>query len=130
MAFYVDTSALVKAVIQEEHSDAFRKWHAGISAPLVTSDLARAELPRAVRRADSTQAVRARAVLDRMTILVVTTELFQAAARLEPTSLRTLDAVHLACALDLGDDLEGLVAYDDRLLEAAQAYGVATITPT
>lgn len=130
MAFYVDTSALVKAVIQEEHSDAFREWHGGISAPLVTSDLARAELPRAVRRADSTQAVRARAVLDRMTILVVTTELFQAAARLEPTSLRTLDAVHLACALDLGDDLEGLVAYDDRLLEAAQAYGVATITPT
>ena len=34
---------------------------------------------------------------------------FEAAGRLDPTVLRTLDAVHLAAALDLGDDLEGIV---------------------
>ena len=129
MAFYVDTSALVKAVVAEEHSDAFRTWYSGVSTPLVTSDLTRTELTRAVRRADPARAVRARAVLDALVILTMPTELFAQAARLDPATLRTLDALHVACALNLGDDLEAVVAYDERLIEAAQAYGVQTITP-
>ncbi|MBK5250721.1 MAG: VapC toxin family PIN domain ribonuclease, partial [Actinomycetales bacterium] len=44
--------------------------------------------------------------------------------------LRSLDAVHLAAALSLGDDLEGIVTYDDRLAEAAQANGVPVASPS
>jgi hypothetical protein len=43
--------------------------------------------------------------------------------------LSSLDAIHLASALDLGDDREGLVTYDDRLAEAAEANGVAAVSP-
>jgi uncharacterized protein len=52
-----------------------------------------------------------------------------AAAKLEPPSLRTLDAVHLASALSLGDDLGAFVAYDRRLAEAAEAAGIEVLAP-
>jgi len=61
--------------------------------------------------------------------MTVTTATFEEAGRLDPTLLRSLDAVHLAAALSLGDDLEGIVTYDDRLAEAAQANGVPVVSP-
>jgi hypothetical protein len=41
----------------------------------------------------------------------------------------TLDAVHLASALSLGADLEGLVTYERRLSAAAQGAGVRVLAP-
>jgi uncharacterized protein len=73
--------------------------------------------------------VQARAVLDAVTLIEVTTTIFEEAGRLDPTLLRSLDAVHLAAALALGDDLEGLVTYDERLADAARRNGVAVVAP-
>jgi uncharacterized protein len=129
VAFYVDTSALVKLVVAEPESDALLAWLGDEVREAVSSDLARAELLRAVRRAAPDRTVRARAVLDSITILGVTTDIFEQAGRLEPTSLRTLDAIHLAAALVLGDELQGIVTYDERLAEAAEANGVGAIDP-
>lgn len=42
---------------------------------------------------------------------------------------RTVDAIDLAAAIDLGDDLEAIVTYDDRLAEAARANGIPTAAP-
>lgn len=56
-------------------------------------------------------------------------DVLRAAARLALVSLRSLDAIHLASALSLGVDLEGLVTYDDRLAEAAQMAGVSVLRP-
>lgn len=71
----------------------------------------------------------AREVLDAVTLVHVTPAVFDNAGRLEPSGLRSLDAIHLAAALDLGDDLEGLITYDDGLAEAAVSNGVAVLTP-
>jgi len=68
-------------------------------------------------------------VLDALTLVDVTAAVFEVAGRLDPVGLRSLDAVHLATALDLGDDLEGLVTYDDRLADAATANGVPVVAP-
>jgi len=38
--------------------------------------------------------------------------------------LRTLDAIHLAAARLLGDDLAGIVTYDRRMTEAATGLGL------
>lgn len=84
---------------------------------------------RAVRRAAPDRFVQVRGVLDSVTLLEVTSHIFEEAGRLDPSILRTLDAVHLAAALDLGDDLEALVTYDDRLAEAAVASGIEVIAP-
>jgi predicted nucleic acid-binding protein len=84
---------------------------------------------RAVRRIVPDRALQARAVLDSLTLVEVGSTVFEEAGRLDPSGLRSLDAIHLASALDLGDDLEGLVTYDDRLAEAAEANGVAAVSP-
>ena len=129
MAHYLDTSALVKLVVSEAETAALRAWLAGADREPVSCDLARTELLRAVRRAAPDRVVQARAVLDSITLMTVTTATFEEACRLDLTLLRSLDAVHLAAALSLGDDLEGIVTYDDRLAEAAQANGVPVVSP-
>jgi predicted nucleic acid-binding protein len=129
VAFYVDTSALVKLVVAEAETTALRSWLTDGDRDLVSCDLVRTELMRAVRRIVPDRALQARAVLDSVTLVEVASSVFEEAGRLDPSVLRSLDAIHLASALDLGDDLEGLVTYDDRLAEAAEANGVAAFSP-
>jgi predicted nucleic acid-binding protein len=129
MAFYLDTSALVKLVVAESETAALRAWLSGADRDFVACDLARTELLRAVRQVVPDRVLQARAVLDSVTLLEVRSAVFEAAGRLDPPALRSLDAVHLAAALDLGDDLDGLVTYDECLAEAAISNGVTVIAP-
>lgn len=129
MAFYMDTSALVKLVVAESETDALRSWIAGVNSELVSADLVRTELWRVVRRAVPDRALLAAQVLDSLTLVEVRASLFSQAGRLDPPELRSLDAIHLAVALDLGDDLEALVTYDARLAQAAAVNGVTVVAP-
>jgi uncharacterized protein len=52
------------------------------------------------------------------------------AASLVPEELRSLDAIHLASALSVREDLTALVAYDSRLCSAARDAGIEVISPT
>jgi uncharacterized protein len=54
---------------------------------------------------------------------------YDAAADLEPPGLRSLDAIHLSAAMSLGPDLAGVVTYDERMSEGAQALGLAVEAP-
>ena len=129
MVFYVDTSAAVKLVVAERGSSALVKWAVAREHQLVSSDLLRTELLRAVRRGAPARMERARAVLDALTIVTMPTSTFERAASLDSELPRSLDALHLAAALELGDELDGLVAYDDRLAEAARRYGITVVSP-
>jgi uncharacterized protein len=53
----------------------------------------------------------------------------EVAADLDPSILRSLDAAHLATALSVGDELEGIVTYDERLATAARALGLGVLHP-
>lgn len=53
----------------------------------------------------------------------------ETAAALEPAELRSLDALHLAAALSLGDDLRRVYCYDARLAAAASARGLEVRRP-
>lgn len=129
MTHYVDTSALAKLVVAETETAALRAWIQAENPQLVTSDLARTELLRAVRRAAPDRAVLARAVLDSITLVSVRTVTFESAGQLDPATLKTLDALQVASALELGDELSGIVTYDDRLGGAARAHGIAVGAP-
>ena len=129
MAHYIDTSALAKLVVAEPESDALQAWFSAADRDPVSCDLARTELVRAVRRSNPTQVVRACDVLDSVTLIEVTTAIFERAGLLDLTMLRTLDAIHIAAALVLGDDLDAMVTYDERLVHAATTNGIAVIKP-
>jgi uncharacterized protein len=63
-------------------------------------------------------------------VIVPTTDDVRAlAATMEPVELRTLDAIHLAAALALGDDLAAVLTYDHRMAHAARARGIQVIAP-
>lgn len=55
---------------------------------------------------------RACSVLDSITLLRVSTDTFERAAELEPFALGSPDVIHLAVAVELGDELDGIVTYD------------------
>lgn len=128
--WYVDTSALAKLVVAEEESKALRRWLTEEDRQPIAADLARTELVRAVRRVAPALMLQARMVLDAVTLVTVSTAIFESAGRLEPIDMRSLDAIHLATALELGDELDGLVSYDQRLVDAAESNGVTCISPT
>jgi uncharacterized protein len=130
VADYFDTSALAKLVLVEAETEALRAWIAERGdVPAVTCDLTRTELMRAARRIDPNLLARVREVLDGLTVVGVSAAHFSAAGRLEPPTMRSLDAIHLSVALDLGDELDVLVAYDERLVAAARASGIAVVQP-
>jgi uncharacterized protein len=117
---YLDSSALVKLVVLEPESSALRDFLRP-RALRISSALAEVEVPRALRRAGYGVAERRRAtqILARVALIDLDRGILRSAAALTPADLRSLDAVHLATALSIGDDLAGLVTYDQRLSDAA-----------
>jgi predicted nucleic acid-binding protein len=105
-------------------------WAAAHEPQVIGSDLLRTELLRATRRTAPDHMQRARAVLDALTLFNLSSATFERAATLDPEELRGLDALHLAAALELGDELDGIVTYDDRMAAAASRYGIAVIAPS
>lgn len=132
MPWYLDTSAFLKLAVLEDHSEAMRAWadaEEERSGALWSSDLLRTEAVRAARRVSSEAVLAVRDRLDRVAFVEIVTDTFQRAAELDPLVVRSLDAIHLAAALHLGDDLDGVVTYDGRMEEAARILGVAVAAP-
>ena len=127
---YLDSSALVKLVVTEPESMALIE-HLEERPQRVSSTLALTELPRALDRAGLGAAAhrRAREVLGRIALVDVDRRILTAAAALEPGTLRTLDAIHLATALALREDLEMVVTYDRRLRVAAVRAQIEVVAP-
>jgi hypothetical protein len=129
VAHYLDTSAAVKLVVKEPETAALRRWLRSHDE-LVSSDITRTELLRVTRLHAPQRVAAARAVLDALHLLAITTDVCERAALLEPRQLRSLDALHLASALQLGDDLDGIVTYDRRLADAASDLAIPVVAPS
>ena len=107
---YADASALAKLVLGEPEAADF------------------AERMSAHDRALGVEgSIQAALVLARLTLVQLTDEVRTAAAAIAP-GLRTLDAIHLASALDPGL-VEPFYCYDRRLCEAAAAAGLRVESP-
>ena len=124
MTYYLDTSAFLKLVVAERETTSLLAWANEADAEFFASDLLRTEALRAARRHSPEALLEVRSRLDAVTLLAVSTDICERAAELDPGILRTLDALHLATALTLADDLEGIVTYDVRLTDAAALHGV------
>lgn len=127
-AVYLDSSAIVKLAVAEPESAALRRYLRRRNA-LVTSALARTEVARALLPIGPTATERGEEVLNRLEILRVGDRVLRAAGSILPVGLRTLDAIHLVSAQQLGEDLARLVTYDDRLATAALDLGISVVAP-
>ncbi|MGH9520173.1 MAG: type II toxin-antitoxin system VapC family toxin [Terriglobales bacterium] len=127
-AIYLDSSAAVALILDEPGAVALGEFLQLWSEP-VSSALARVETIRAVNRAPSSERrVRALALLARLSLISISNEIVEHAAQLTPAKLRSLDAVHVATALSI-PRLGGMVVYDQRLAEAAEANGLRVFMP-
>lgn len=130
MSWYIDASAFVKFFIAEAESAAlvnFVRPRRGAlelcSSRMLVTEAGRVGVVAGVP--DDEVDVH----LGRISLILPSSATFETARRIGPPHLRSLDALHLATALELGVDLEGLIAYDKRLLDAAVAAGVPTKSP-
>lgn len=128
MATYLDSSAIVKLAVREPESLALRRYLRR-RQPLVSSALARTEVVRALLPAGDEAVARGRAVLQRIDLVRVNDRILNAAGVLRPLELRSLDAIHLATAQELGEELGALVTYDDRMATAARQLGHRIVQP-
>ena len=127
MALYLDTSALVKLVVEEKQSEELREF-VGDRA-MVSSQISRTELIRVVHRAEPHRVEEAEDLLADMTLFAVDRLLTAQAAWVRPPTLRSLDAIHVASAAALEADLEALVTYDRRMLDAGRMAGLPVASP-
>jgi predicted nucleic acid-binding protein len=125
---YLDSSAIVKLAVSEPESAALRR-HLRRRRPLVSSALSRAEVLRALLPAGAAAVASGRSVLADINLARVNDRVLNAAGSLLPTELRSLDAIHLATALQLGDEVRQVVTYDERMALAARMLGLRTATP-
>jgi predicted nucleic acid-binding protein len=128
-ATYLDSSALVKLAVREPESDALRKYLRR-RRPLVSSALARTEVLRALLPGGELALAAGRRVLARVDLVRVNNRALDLAGSLLPAELRSLDAVHLATAGRLREELGGLVTYDDRMAAAARSLGYKVSAPS
>lgn len=126
---YLDSSAFIKVVIEEPESAALRSYLGSSAARRTSSSLLRTEAMRAVRHQGDDAHTAVREGIRRIDLIAIDDRLLAVAGLLEPGILRTLDAIHVATALAVGDDLDAIVSYDTRMLEAATLLGLPTATP-
>lgn len=125
---YLDSSALVKLVLREADSAPLAD-HLHGGPQLASAGLAHVEVVRAVRPWGGEAVQRARALLAEVDILPLEAPLLDAAADLKDVHLRSLDAIHVAAALSLGDHLAELITYDHRMAGAAERLGLPVASP-
>lgn len=126
---YIDTSAFLKLVATEQHSDALTSWLTDNDAKLVSSDLLRTEALRAVRDEAPEAAAAVRGRLTLVGCVRITRTICDLAADLPPLVMRTLDAIHVATALTLAPEVDTVLTYDRRMADAVAVAGLNPLSP-
>lgn len=127
---YLDASALVNLVEENERSPHLRIWlDRNAHLPFATSEITEVELPRTLHKLGHPQPVeRAEQLLDGLMRVEADALIRRHAALLPDPFLRSLDAVHLSSAAQLGPRLT-IVTYDKKMARAAIAAGATAVSP-
>ena len=125
---YLDSSALVKLLVNEPESRALRAYLRREPERL-SCGLARTEVLRAVRPLGPAAVQTARRLLRNVDLLRLDDALLDAAGMLEPVTVRSLDSIHLAAAQLVAPTLRAVVMYDRRMAVAATSLGFRVAAP-
>ncbi len=128
--YYIDTSAAFKLLAAEEHAEAFLAFYREHrDDEWISSDLLRIEVTRAVTRHWRALIPDAQRLLDAFEYIQIDEDVVRTAMVEPDPLLRSLDAIHLATARLLGEELTALLTYDDRLAKAADEAGIPVHIP-
>ncbi len=98
---------------------------------LVSAEIVRVEVLRALKRTDvpAAAADEAWTYLATLRLLRIDSRVLARAAKVGPDDLRTLDALHLATALEFSSAQMLFLCYDLRLAAAARYHGLTVVSP-
>lgn len=127
-ALYLDTSAVGRVLLGEPDAPAVlaaaREHDQHVSSRVLAVELRRLSL-RHDCLADANR------LLSAVALVPVTEELLGAADTVAPATVATLDAIHLATALDVASSigLGAILTYDQRLAAGARHHGIPVLAP-
>lgn len=129
MIVYVETSALTPLIKKEDMSLVMREYLSDLTEDghlLLTGRLTETELRRTVHRYGAPQS-HATIVLEALIIEEQTPAHFKLAGTIGGSSLRSLDALHVATAVT--SSCAAMITLDARVGEASNAVGIAVLDP-
>ena len=129
MLIYADTSALAKLILEEPEAHSLAGFLDDVDV-LITSRITQVEVVRAASRHPHPTDDSLATITERLVFRELTPDLAAAAARLMPPELRSLDAIHLATAIELAPELDAFLTYDRRLAAAATQHGLTVAAPS
>lgn len=127
---YLDTSALGRLVLDEPDATAIGaalvKFDSIVSSRLLRIELHRLGLWAQVRAEEIEQ------WLAGVALVPIDDAILAAAETVSPASVATLDAIHLATALELStaQHIGSLMTFDERLAEGAREHGLTVLAPS
>lgn len=128
---YLDSAAVVKLVHVEAESVALRGWlDERAETGWISSVLTEIESFRALARYAPDAISRLPAVLDLIDLINLDPAIRTLAQNARPTTVRSLDAIHLGTAMHARPALTAFVTYNNTLLDAATAAGLPASCPS
>ena len=127
MSWYLDSSAILKYIFAEPERPALVK---ALTSQAISSELARLEVKRAVYRIQPKNIALANEELARISFVMVSDQVLRIAeAFTGNVALTTLDSIHFATALTLGEGIEGIITYDKHMITNAGKMGIKVLSP-
>lgn len=125
---YLDTSAAFKVLTEEPERQPLVQFLDSLTGEaLVSSVVTEVEMFRSAHRLGVPQEV-VEEVLSRLSLVELTSDIRARAGLLPDPNLRSLDAIHIATALDTG--IATIVTYDQRQGAAAENLGLRVVRPS
>lgn len=126
-SWYLDTSALLKLVVQEKESSALRKV---VGDDDVTTSFTRLEVARALKLYSAKTKKDANTLLNLISLIPIDFGIMtQAELVIHASELKTPNAIHVATAIKMGRLIEGIITYDQQMASVASQLGIRIIAP-
>lgn len=127
MSWYLDSSAVLKLLIDEKESVALTGF---IDFQVTSSALTRVEVIRTLHKIAPEKVEEAKVLLKGFDVIPINTAVLNIAESFDSSiTLRSLDALHVATVLFLEKTVNGLISYDKAMIVNAKQLGIANISP-
>jgi predicted nucleic acid-binding protein len=127
LSWYLDSSAILKYVFAEPERPAMIK---ALTSQAISSELARLEVKRAVFRINPKDIELTNEELSRINFVSISNQVLTVAESFTGSvTLATLDAIHVATAITLGHQIEGIITYDKQMISNAAVMGIKVLSP-